>query len=487
MAIIKCPECGKEISDQAEKCPECGYPIKKQLNSKQLNVKTNKKMVPIITGAIICLVVIVGVLFYVNKNITLSDEEKTLISSVNELQNSLNISSSISIDEAMTAYYDPEYENLKDDTESESSDIFSREMIICILKYSGVYSAYVYDMDGNIMFSSDSDNGFDDYFYDEVKSNFEDQPNDMKVFTKDEITSLVKKTANKNIKVKHNLKKHSDKDKEELLNRKFDEAAQDGDVDYMKKCINDYAMNDSQKEDFQSKLYKYYYDKGCEMIDSGDYVEARGYFTLSNNYEDAETQIKRSYYEEAQKNQSHYSPDVLIELYQKADDYSDAKDEIERVKSYKVYKQNLAKLQSKDVTLDDLKELRSFFEQYKDYANCQEICDYIDSMKTSPYLGTWELTEKSSENLYDVKQYLNITPYWSGDNDHFRFTFSDSKDEFEPRDYSTDIKKISTDDDSEIIPNDDGTLTIKTLSSGFSFGKGMVASSHEYTFKKIEE
>lgn len=27
MALIKCPECGKEISDKAESCPNCGYPI----------------------------------------------------------------------------------------------------------------------------------------------------------------------------------------------------------------------------------------------------------------------------------------------------------------------------------------------------------------------------------------------------------------------------------------------------------------------------
>ena len=27
MALIKCPECGKEISDKAGKCPHCGYPI----------------------------------------------------------------------------------------------------------------------------------------------------------------------------------------------------------------------------------------------------------------------------------------------------------------------------------------------------------------------------------------------------------------------------------------------------------------------------
>lgn len=28
MALIKCPECGKEISDKASSCPGCGYPIK---------------------------------------------------------------------------------------------------------------------------------------------------------------------------------------------------------------------------------------------------------------------------------------------------------------------------------------------------------------------------------------------------------------------------------------------------------------------------
>lgn len=30
MALINCPECGKEISDQIKKCPNCGYPIKKR-------------------------------------------------------------------------------------------------------------------------------------------------------------------------------------------------------------------------------------------------------------------------------------------------------------------------------------------------------------------------------------------------------------------------------------------------------------------------
>ena len=30
MALIKCPECGKEISSEAISCPHCGFPIKKK-------------------------------------------------------------------------------------------------------------------------------------------------------------------------------------------------------------------------------------------------------------------------------------------------------------------------------------------------------------------------------------------------------------------------------------------------------------------------
>lgn len=27
MTLIKCPECGTDVSDKAEKCPKCAYPI----------------------------------------------------------------------------------------------------------------------------------------------------------------------------------------------------------------------------------------------------------------------------------------------------------------------------------------------------------------------------------------------------------------------------------------------------------------------------
>ncbi|MCL1829768.1 MAG: TM2 domain-containing protein [Oscillospiraceae bacterium] len=30
MALIKCPECGGEVSEQAASCPRCGHPVKRQ-------------------------------------------------------------------------------------------------------------------------------------------------------------------------------------------------------------------------------------------------------------------------------------------------------------------------------------------------------------------------------------------------------------------------------------------------------------------------
>ena len=31
MALVQCPECGKEISDQAISCPNCGYTMRKEV------------------------------------------------------------------------------------------------------------------------------------------------------------------------------------------------------------------------------------------------------------------------------------------------------------------------------------------------------------------------------------------------------------------------------------------------------------------------
>lgn len=37
MSLIKCPECGKEVSDKADFCIGCGYPIKEHLEQQEEN------------------------------------------------------------------------------------------------------------------------------------------------------------------------------------------------------------------------------------------------------------------------------------------------------------------------------------------------------------------------------------------------------------------------------------------------------------------
>ena len=52
MALIKCPECGKEISDKAKACPECGYKMK----------KSKKKFIPILIFVLLVVACVGGTL-----------------------------------------------------------------------------------------------------------------------------------------------------------------------------------------------------------------------------------------------------------------------------------------------------------------------------------------------------------------------------------------------------------------------------------------
>lgn len=70
MALINCPECGKEISDTANKCPHCGYVRKSILN----NISGNKKRSMTIAVAIIviaCIVLTISILL--RPNIKMND------------------------------------------------------------------------------------------------------------------------------------------------------------------------------------------------------------------------------------------------------------------------------------------------------------------------------------------------------------------------------------------------------------------------------
>lgn len=45
MALIKCPECGKEVSDKATACPNCGCPMSEMVTSGTVRIKISNNIV----------------------------------------------------------------------------------------------------------------------------------------------------------------------------------------------------------------------------------------------------------------------------------------------------------------------------------------------------------------------------------------------------------------------------------------------------------
>lgn len=67
MALIICPECSKEISDQAKVCPHCGYKLpkqKKKKEKKEVSPRQKKKRIAVIVGVLVLLVALGLVYFF---------------------------------------------------------------------------------------------------------------------------------------------------------------------------------------------------------------------------------------------------------------------------------------------------------------------------------------------------------------------------------------------------------------------------------------
>lgn len=88
MALINCPECGKEISDKVNACPSCGYPMTNEENLPQqveitsVNLSNGNRKKIIIGAGIIVLAIIMGLIiaymYNIDKTNTYIDDLKLL-------------------------------------------------------------------------------------------------------------------------------------------------------------------------------------------------------------------------------------------------------------------------------------------------------------------------------------------------------------------------------------------------------------------------
>lgn len=56
MALVKCPECGAEVSDAATSCPHCGYPLIAEISPKKRPAFNPKVIVALILVIVVCAV-----------------------------------------------------------------------------------------------------------------------------------------------------------------------------------------------------------------------------------------------------------------------------------------------------------------------------------------------------------------------------------------------------------------------------------------------
>lgn len=63
MALIKCPECGKELSDKAGFCPNCVYPISQIMDGKKRVTKKRKSNKWLGSQALGSMMVLFGLIF----------------------------------------------------------------------------------------------------------------------------------------------------------------------------------------------------------------------------------------------------------------------------------------------------------------------------------------------------------------------------------------------------------------------------------------
>lgn len=76
MALIKCPECGQEISDSLKRCHHCGMKIKKVKEKKKLSKK--KKIIILVASIVAVAALAVGGVFFVNKVIKPANDCKSV-------------------------------------------------------------------------------------------------------------------------------------------------------------------------------------------------------------------------------------------------------------------------------------------------------------------------------------------------------------------------------------------------------------------------
>ena len=157
MALIKCPECGKEVSDEAKKCPNCGVKLKK-------NFFQRHKKLSIIIAIVIVLGASVGV--FASTYSIVSYEDDAVIQGVQYLKKNSSETGIIRLKEVEISYCNEDrLKAATDDTEYDYlSDITKQDLVSALITYTAYgedkHALVAMDKDQNVLLGEIIDDNF---------------------------------------------------------------------------------------------------------------------------------------------------------------------------------------------------------------------------------------------------------------------------------------------------------------------------------------
>lgn len=338
MALIKCPECGKEVSDTVKECPNCGFKLKKDF------IQLHKKLI-----CIIALILILGAggIIYISSHKSISYEQNNIIECVNWLKKNTVNKDSIDIKKIYVSYNDPDTIKRMDNIENKEEplpDVLNQNIASVLISYNVLSdtdestssdAAFILDNHSKFILALKRDNSVDLNYEESILYNFLKRQTDIGLWTELDSKSV------------DNIKELIDSKKELKVNGKFPEIKSE-DIDYVGKKYVTYIISEKDISEIQN-------------LNSYSYLDG---FIDKKNRESAVKEINTFYYDQAKTLYEDAKSEVQDENYDEAiNKYEE---------SIKMTENNI----DSDASLDELK--KKCIDEKK---NTQILCDYKSAIK----------------------------------------------------------------------------------------------------------
>ena len=411
MALINCPECGKEISDSVKKCPHCGKKIKDN-RFKEFVFKHK-----IIFGLFIIICVFaISIGIYIGTHEFLSYEENAVLTAIDHVKNSSAYKESVYIQRVQVAYCTPEkikmiYNEIPTFSSYESmNDAYTKNITSVYIYYKSLgqndqmienYMLCLLDEKYNILFSVSSADEHDDFSSFADMLNWQITTKEFHLVKKDVIQRISKIDRKKKIIVTDKFPEFSSEDLDHTLMGYIDYQLKYelDDTYYQETTLDDIESWETYAPDAIIKVtdcFKNFNDKKKNK----EVAKKVNTFLIESAKEknkEAVENAKDNYYTQAigfLEDEEKILENILDEDKSSVDEIKSLKEKCTSLK--RDYQKKLDEQQLESAYNNAIYNLEegyydkalSFFEENKDYKESEK---YFNAIKdTEKWMGTWK-------------------------------------------------------------------------------------------------